>query len=127
VNPIVFIVLIAVMWAVLIVPQQRKMRRQRELVSSLTVGDDVMLSSGIYGTITDEDDDDLFVTIAEGVEIRVARGAVSNKVEYEDETSKGTVEYEDETSKGTVEYEDETSKDAGELAGPSDDEDETSA
>ena len=104
-NGIVFIVLIAVMWAVLIVPQQRKVRRQRALVSSLAVGDDVMLSSGIYGTITDEDDDDLYVTIAEGVEIRVTRGAVATKVEYEDETSKDTAE----------------------VAEPSDDEDETSA
>ena len=86
-NGIIFIVLIAVMWAALIVPQQRKVRRQRELVSSLQVGDDVMLSSGIYATITGEDDDDLFVSIADGVEIRVARGAVSNKVEFEDESA----------------------------------------
>jgi preprotein translocase subunit YajC len=92
VNGIIFIVLIAVMWAALIVPQQRKVRRQRELVASLQVGDDVMLSSGIYATITGEDDDDLFVSIADGVEIRVARGAVANKVEFEDETSDGTVE-----------------------------------
>lgn len=85
-NGLLFIVLIAVMWAALIIPQQRKMRRQRELVESLEVGDDVMLSSGIYGTITGEDDDDLFLTITEGVEIRIARGAVSGKVEFEDDT-----------------------------------------
>jgi len=97
VNGFLFIILIAVMWAALIVPQQRKLRRQRELVSSLEVGDDVMLGSGIYGTITGEDDDDLFVEIADNVEIRVARGAVSNKVEFEDETSEGGVEFEDET------------------------------
>ena len=84
-NGLLFIVLIAVMWAALIIPQQRKMRRQRELVESLEVGDDVMLSSGIYGTITGEDDDDLFLTITEGVEIRIARGAVSGKVEFEDD------------------------------------------
>lgn len=99
-NGILFIILIAVMWAALIVPQQRKMRRQRELVSSLEVGDDVMLGSGIYGTITGEDDDDLFVEIADNVEIRVARGAVSNKVEFEVETS-----------------DDETSEDDDEAAG----------
>jgi preprotein translocase subunit YajC len=92
VNGLLFIVLIAVMWAALIIPQQRKMRRQRELVESLHVGDDVMLSSGIYGTITGEDDDDLFLTLTEGVEIRIARGAVSNKVEFEDDSSDTTAD-----------------------------------
>lgn len=84
-NGILFIVLIAVMWAALLIPQQRKARRQRELVASLGVGDDVMLSSGIYGTITGEDDDDVFLTVADGIEIRVARGAVASKVEFEDD------------------------------------------
>lgn len=83
-NGIVFIILIAVMWAALIIPQQRRMKRQRELVASLVVGDDVVLSSGIYGTITGEDDDDVFLTITDGVEIRVARAAIQGKVEFED-------------------------------------------
>lgn len=99
-NGILFIILIAVMWAALIVPQQRKMRRQRELVSSLEVGDDVMLGSGIYGTITGEDDDDLFVEIADNVEIRVARGAVSNKVEFEVETSDDETSEDDDGAAG---------------------------
>lgn len=82
---LVFIVLIAVMWMVLLVPQQRRMRRQREMLASLEVGDDVMTTGGLYGTITGEDDDDLFLVISEGVEVRVARGAIATKVEFEDD------------------------------------------
>ncbi|QGG95154.1 preprotein translocase subunit YajC [Actinomarinicola tropica] len=83
-DGLVFIILIAVMWAVLLVPQQRRVKRQKELISSLAVGDDVMTSGGIYGTITGEDDDDLFLLVSEGVEIRIARGAVATKVEFEE-------------------------------------------
>lgn len=82
---LVFIILIAVMWAVLLVPQQRRVKRQKELIASIQVGDDVMTSGGIYGTITGEDDDDVFLLVSEGVEIRVARGAIATKVEFEDE------------------------------------------
>ena len=84
-DGLVFIVLIAVMWMVLLVPQQRRMRRQREMLASLEVGDDVMTTGGLYGTITGEDDDDLFLVISEGVEVRVARAAIASKVEFEDE------------------------------------------
>ena len=82
---LVFIILIAVMWAVLLVPQQRRVKRQKELIASVQVGDDVMTSGGIYGTVTGEDDDDLFLLVSAGVEIRVARGAIASKVEFEDE------------------------------------------
>ncbi len=94
-NGIVFVILIAVMWAALIIPQQRRMKRQRELVASLVVGDDVVLSSGIYGTITGEDDDDVFLTVTDGVEIRVARAAIQGKVEFEDGSSDPDTELSD--------------------------------
>jgi preprotein translocase subunit YajC len=89
------------MWAALIVPQQRRAKRQRELVSTLGVGDDVMLASGVYGTITGEDDDDIFLNIADGVEIRFLRAAISGKVEFEpedDDTDTDTAVHGDDTS-----------------------------
>lgn len=94
-DGLVFIILIAVMWAVLLVPQQRRVKRQKELISSLQVGDDVMTNGGIYGTITGEDDDDLFLLVSEGVEIRIARGAVATKVEFEDGTADADADADD--------------------------------
>lgn len=82
---LILLVLLAVMWAVLIIPQQRRLKRQRELVASITVGDDVMIAAGIYGTVTGEDDDDLFLEIAPNVEIRISRASVSQRVEFEDD------------------------------------------
>lgn len=83
-DGILLLVILGVMWAVLLVPQQRRARKARELVASLTIGDEVMTTSGIYGKITGEDDGDLFLEVSPGIEVRVARGAIASKVEFED-------------------------------------------
>ena len=44
--------------------------------SSLSLGDEIVLTSGVYGTVRDIDDDTILVEIATGVTIKVARGAV---------------------------------------------------
>jgi preprotein translocase subunit YajC len=48
--------------------------------SSLEVGDEVMLTSGIFGTVRSLDEAAAQVEIANGVTIRVARGAVGQVV-----------------------------------------------
>lgn len=81
-------ILAGVMYAVLIVPQQRRVRRQQELLASLVVGDDILTASGIYGTIVaiDEDDPNIMqVQIAEDVVVLMARSAVAEvAVEIDD-------------------------------------------
>ena len=44
--------------------------------SSLSVGDEVVLTSGIHGMVRGVDDDVVQVEIASGVTIRVARAAI---------------------------------------------------
>ena len=48
--------------------------------STLEVGDEVVLTSGVYGTVRTLDDTVAQVEIADGVTIRVARGAVGQVV-----------------------------------------------
>jgi len=63
-------------WLLLIRPQAKRQRELRGMQDSLTVGNQVILTSGIYGTVREVVDDDLRVEIADGVVIRVARGAI---------------------------------------------------
>ena len=63
-------------WVLLIRPQAKRQRELRGMQDSLSVGDEVVLTSGIYGTVRGVDDGDLRVEVAEGVTIRVARGAI---------------------------------------------------
>jgi len=63
-------------WLLLIRPQAKRQRELRGMQDSLTVGNEVILTSGIYGTVREVVDDDLRVEVADGVVIRVARGAI---------------------------------------------------
>ena len=68
----------AIFWLLIIRPASRQRKQAAELQAALAVGDDVMLTSGIFGTIVDNSADELQVEIAPGVVIRVVRGAVAS-------------------------------------------------
>jgi preprotein translocase subunit YajC len=82
------ILIVGVGYFLMIRPQQRKMRAQRELLNQLEVGDEVVTAAGIFGSIIDidEDDDVLTVEIAPGTNVRMLRGGISRRLSDEDET-----------------------------------------
>jgi preprotein translocase subunit YajC len=59
--------------------QNKRMRQMREFSSALSVGDQVVTSSGIFGTVRHLDDSSAWLEVAEGVTIRVDRRAVAMK------------------------------------------------
>jgi preprotein translocase subunit YajC len=66
--------------------QRRAVQQQQELQSSLAVGDRVMTTSGLYGTIIDTSDEaTIDLEIAPGVETTWLRAAVREKVTTDDE------------------------------------------
>lgn len=68
----------AIFWLLIIRPASRQRKQVAELQSALAVGDDVMLTSGIFGTIVGSADEELQLEIAPGVVIRIVRGAVAS-------------------------------------------------
>ena len=83
-QALIFLGLLVAAFLLLIVrPQRRQMAAHRALVASLRVGDDVMTSSGIYGTIQSLDEGTVDLEVAPDVVLRVARGAISQRVEEE--------------------------------------------
>ena len=76
--PLVGIALI--FWLLIIRPAQRRQKALSRMQSSLSVGDEVMLTSGIYAVLRDLHDDSVSVEIAPGTTVRVARGAVGSVV-----------------------------------------------
>lgn len=70
------------LYFVMIRPQRRRVREQAAMQSELGVGDEVLLTSGIYGFISDFDGDDrVWVEIDDDVQVRVAKAAISGKVD----------------------------------------------
>ena len=82
------LVLMGVLFYFLLIrPQQRKARAQKDLISSVGVGDEIMTAGGILGVVThiDDDDDLLSVEIAPNTTIRVVKRAVSQRFVEEDD------------------------------------------
>jgi preprotein translocase subunit YajC len=67
-------------WLFIIRPQSRRQKELRSMQSSLDVGDEIMLTSGVFAIAQQVEDDFVLVEIAEGVTIKVARGAVGSIV-----------------------------------------------
>lgn len=68
----------AIFWLLIIRPASRQRRETAQLQAALAVGDEVMLTSGIYGTVVGETDEYLELEVATGVVLRVVRGAVAS-------------------------------------------------
>lgn len=79
------VVIFALMYFLLIRPQQKRVREQQETVRSLEVGDEILTTAGVYGTVTLIDGEVMLVEVAEGLEVRMAKTAVSQLVTYDDE------------------------------------------
>ena len=67
-------------WLLFVRPAQRKQRAMGSMQRALTVGDEVMLTSGIFGTVTALHDDSFSIDVSDGVTLRVLRAAVGNVV-----------------------------------------------
>lgn len=78
-----FLLIALVFWLLLIRPQRRRALELQRLQRGLTVGDEVLLGSGIVATVADLPDEGEFlgVEVSPGVRVRVARGAVARILE----------------------------------------------
>jgi preprotein translocase subunit YajC len=90
--------LVVLMYFLLIRPQQRRMREQQAMISAVEEGDEILTSSGLYGFITAMEGDTVWVEIAEGVEVRVAKGAIARRVAAHDTTADQAASTERDTS-----------------------------
>ena len=71
------VAILALFWFMVIRPQQRRQREVAALQSSIQVGQRVMMSSGIFGTVISVTDDTARLEIAPGTVIEIARAAIA--------------------------------------------------
>ena len=70
-------------WFLIIRPASKRQRELSRMQGSLEIGEDVMLSSGIFGTLAALDGDNVHLLVADGVTIKVARAAIASVVATE--------------------------------------------
>ena len=72
------ILIFAIMYLLLIRPQQKKMKEHQKMVEALRRGDQVVTQGGLIGKVVKvKDDKEIEVEIAEGVKVRVIKGTVT--------------------------------------------------
>lgn len=72
--------ILGAMWLLLVRPQQKRAKAQRDLLAALQVGDRVVTVGGIVGEITALTDRELTIR-SEGTDLRLVRGAIGSRIE----------------------------------------------
>ena len=78
------LIVFGLMWVFLVRPQQQRVRRQKELIAALAVGDEVITAGGVVGRIVALSDDEAEIEVAPGVVLRFLRIAVNARVGEDD-------------------------------------------
>jgi preprotein translocase subunit YajC len=71
------VLMLGVMYVLMIRPQRQRQAQQQSMIDGANVGDDVLTTGGIYGTISETDGDDIVVEIANGVTVHMTRRGIA--------------------------------------------------
>ncbi len=71
------VIIFAIFYFLLILPQQRKMKKHREFLSGLEKGKTVVTSGGIHGKITGITENIVTLEIASEVKIKISRDQIA--------------------------------------------------
>jgi preprotein translocase subunit YajC len=74
---LIIIVAFLLLWLIVVRPQRKRQSQQQQMLGDLRVGDEVLTAGGIYGTISQLDEDQVTVEIAPNTEVKVARRAIA--------------------------------------------------
>lgn len=86
---VMLVAVMAIFYFVLVRPQKRRFREHQQLISSLATGDEVVTIGGVYGYVQEVEDDLVWLEVADGVELRFSKQAISRRLGQE-ETALGT-------------------------------------
>ncbi|MGH3127530.1 MAG: preprotein translocase subunit YajC [Gaiellaceae bacterium] len=92
---IIMVLMLGVMYVLMIRPQRQRQAQQQSMIDGAGVGDDVLTTGGIYGTISEVEGDDIVVEIASGVTVHMTRRGIAAVLPPEDEEDEEVEELED--------------------------------
>ncbi len=72
------LLIFAIMYFLMIRPQQKKMKEHKAMVANLRRGDQIITQGGLIGKVAKvKDDNEIEVELAEGVKVRLVRATVA--------------------------------------------------
>ena len=75
-NFILFGGMFLLMYLIIIRPQSKRAKAQKELESSITKGDEVMTAGGMLGKVTKVNDDYVAILVADNVELKIQKSSI---------------------------------------------------
>lgn len=91
---IIMVLLLVVMYVLMIRPQRQRQRQQQSMIEGANIGDDVLTTGGIYGTVIQAEGDDVVVEIAEGLQVHMTRRGIAAVLPPEKEDDSDVVDSE---------------------------------
>ena len=82
------VVVFVIFYVIVILPTRRNQKKLQDMIDNLKVGDKIVSTGGIYGTIVGLKEDRIQLRVAENVKIEVARSAVGALQNADQEQSK---------------------------------------
>lgn len=79
----IYAVILVVFYVLVLLPQQRRQKAARQLNASLSIGDEVILESGIHGFVSEIEDTVVWVEVAPDIDLKVVRSAIATRVNPE--------------------------------------------
>ena len=80
-NPLVqmapYLLMFVIFYFVLLAPMRKQQKKQKEMLSALKKGDRVVTSGGIHGTVSQVEDQIVWLKIADTTKIKINRSAIS--------------------------------------------------
>ena len=74
---IIMALMLGVMYVLMIRPQRQRQAQQQSMIDDAGVGDDVLTTGGIYGTITQIEGDDVVVELAPSLTVHMTRRGIA--------------------------------------------------
>jgi preprotein translocase subunit YajC len=89
------VLVLAVLYVLMIRPQRRRQQEHQSMIEGAGVGEDVLTTGGIYGTVVQVEGDDLVVEIADGISVHMTRRGIAAVLPPEEEEEEEEVSDED--------------------------------
>ena len=93
---IIMALMLGVMYVLMIRPQRQRQAQQQSMIDDAGVGDDVLTTGGIYGTITRVEGDDVVVELAPSLTVHMTRRGIAAVLPPEEEDQDEELEDEEE-------------------------------
>jgi len=77
----------AIMYFLIIRPQQKKQKELRNLISAIKTGDKVIMNDGMHGMVTNVKDTTVIIRIAENTKVEFEKSAVATVLKSDSEAN----------------------------------------